>query len=220
MSAWWNPKTWFCRRREVKRLSIDESAQVELYRAKVRNGEAPERRISKDEGPPRSPILIDERQLAIAKPGDLVMVTLPDAIKPNELDRFLAYVGQIAKDHGVRLWILDGGFGVTVVPHGDPRNMTATEARMRDIVRDEVRRERGRLASSRRERGGQMKATALPFYVNASDLAKLPRRFFPAPEVPTAAFLSAPELAQVEAHSAGLGSPAPGSGVHLSGNRT
>lgn len=103
----------------------------------------------------RPQIKIDERQMAIAKPGDLVMVTLPDSIKLNERDHFLAYVGQIAKDHGVRLWILDGGFGVTVIPHGDPRNMTATESRMRDIARDEVWRERGRLASSRRERGGQ-----------------------------------------------------------------
>lgn len=40
MSRWWNPKTWHGRRRTPKPFSVDRSARAELYRAKVRRGEA------------------------------------------------------------------------------------------------------------------------------------------------------------------------------------
>lgn len=63
----------------------------------------------------RPPIQIDERQIAVARPGDLVIVTMPEHISPNERMPFLEYVGQMAKSHGVRVWILDRGFAVTVV---------------------------------------------------------------------------------------------------------
>lgn len=57
--------------------------------------------------------------------------------------KILAYVGGQIANHGVRLWNLDGGFCVTIVPHGNPRDASFREARVRDIAREQKRRERG-----------------------------------------------------------------------------
>lgn len=66
--------------------------------------------------PARPPIVIGDDRLATARPGDLVIVTLPGPpVKAVEREHFIEYARELAGEHGVRLWILDGGFAVTVV---------------------------------------------------------------------------------------------------------
>jgi len=65
--------------------------------------------------PLRPSISIDERQIAIAKRGDLVIVTMPERIKPIERRCFRDYAHQMEETRGIRFCFLDGGCAVTVV---------------------------------------------------------------------------------------------------------
>lgn len=70
-------------------------------------------------GAPAVPqINISENAIAIAFPGDLVLLAVPGIIPAEHLDAYCDRIAELVKKHGVQIVVVDNDTKITVVKSG------------------------------------------------------------------------------------------------------